>query len=285
MFRIAIIAALSSLATTPSTAQTIQEHDEAVVAATQAYRNTGTAAVLSSPVDVRYPFGRERALVECIPLVACDVQLQAGERILAIAVGDSERWLTDQLTSGDPGNPVPHVIIKPTDYDLLTNAVVGTDRRTYHLTLASPPKARTLEKGFQVARAVSFYYPDELVQVWRSAEHDAAAAAKRRADASLAPLAVDPAAINTDYTVRAKGKVRWAPTTVFDDGSHVYLFMPPEVLAGEAPAFVGKTAEGGDVLLNHRQLRDGRTWVVDGLFDQAELVLGKETVSIRRGGR
>ena len=80
--------------------------------------------------------------MRCTPLRACDIELQAGEVVTGVALGDTERWVTSPLDSGAADDPTSHVIVKPKDYDLATNIVIGTDRRTYHLSLLSPPLTR-----------------------------------------------------------------------------------------------------------------------------------------------
>ena len=68
--------------------------------------------------STRYVFGTNiEPLLTCRPLFVCDVTLQAGERILNIAIGDSVRWIVATAQSG-PGGETPHIFLKPTERDL-----------------------------------------------------------------------------------------------------------------------------------------------------------------------
>jgi len=96
---------------------------------------------LSRPVALPtakvFPFGKEVPEVRCLPFRTCDLELQAGEVIDALVVGDPERWSSEVLFEGSEVT-TPHVVLKPTDYDLRTSLLVVTSRRTYHVSLTSP---------------------------------------------------------------------------------------------------------------------------------------------------
>ena len=66
-----------------------------------------------------------------------DVELQAGEVVTHINLGDSTRWTVESALSGSGSEQVEHLIVKPRDIGLSTSLVVTTDRRTYHLLLVS----------------------------------------------------------------------------------------------------------------------------------------------------
>ena len=67
------------------------------------------------------------------PLQVTDIELQRGERLNEIVIGDTARWQIDSGTHGDTA----HIFVKPIDSALETNAVVTTDRRVYHFKLLS----------------------------------------------------------------------------------------------------------------------------------------------------
>ena len=58
-------------------------------------------------------------VLERLPLLVCEIALQEGETVNQVALGDSIPWLSDQMLSGDASAPTPHVIVKPTEHDLL----------------------------------------------------------------------------------------------------------------------------------------------------------------------
>lgn len=234
-----------------------------VVEATQAFLKSGTAPILDQALAELHPFGHSIPSLRCAPLTVCDIELQPGETVLDIAIGDSTRWNLGQMTSGTP--PAPHVVVKPMDFDLETNLLVSTDRRTYSLSLSSPSKA---EAARLAPRRIAFYYPDEVVMHLAAAD---AARAQREA-ASIAPLAVDPTRLNYNYRVKPTGH-RIAPLRVLDDGVRTYIQLPAS--SGprrETPALLAVAADGKPQILNYRMSGD---WLVaDGTFARAELLIG-----------
>lgn len=220
-----------------------------------------------------HPYGQGQPVVTCSPLRACDIELQAGETVTAVALGDSERWITSPLQSGDPERPTPHVIVKPKEHGLVTNLVIGTDRRTYHLGLISPPEGEKASSTFH--RHVAFYYPADLVEPWASPEdlerlrRDSAA---RSSPAACPDLGLALGELSFGYGLRYRKRVPWRPTAVFDDGRHVYIQLPESVRSGDLPALLVEQGGGVMGVTNHR-LKD-RWYIVDGLFTRAELVVG-----------
>ena len=107
-----------------------------------------------------YPF-TEGALyqVYAAPGQVTDIALQEGEQLVGsgpIAAGDTARWVIGDAESGTNNDKRIHILVKPTRPDLLTNLVINTDRRTYHLEL------RSTEKTYMAS--VSWHYPhDRLI--------------------------------------------------------------------------------------------------------------------------
>ena len=132
---------------------------------------------------VLYPYadGTE-PVVDCAPLRTTDLQLQAGETITDVALGDSERWMATPAASGDPRNAVPHLAVKPQLAGLETNLTIYTTKHIYHLLLRARGHA---------LREVQFYYPDELLAAMQEAD---AAAKNARADPASAGNNVNPVA-------------------------------------------------------------------------------------------
>ena len=243
------------------------------------YAKTGTAPIIKGEGFIQFPYGETEPLITCLPLRACDVELEPGEEILNVALGDAERWIAQPAESGGKGASTPHLVIKPTDFNLMSNALVFTTRRTYHIALLAPPEAMT---PAAYARRVRFYYPSELVQrVGRSIADD-----RRTKDSEVAKLpALTASTLTFDYKVSGS-KTGWRPIRAFDDGTHVYIQMPDTMKADEAPALMVSTGDG-DTLVNYRV--KGRFYVVDKLFDEAYLVAGtgwsQERVTIKYTGR
>lgn len=262
--------------------------DAAVREATQLYAATGKAPVIERSDSVVYPFGESQPVLQCTPLRACDVELEAGEVVHGVALGDTERWLSSPLYSGDPDALVSHVVVKPRDYGISTNMIVTTTRRTYHLTLVAPPKGRGDDPDGAYLRRVRFYYPGDVVEQWSDAAQLETARASRKREATVASLtgAMNPGRMNFDYTISGGHFTGFRPTTIFDDGHHTYIQLPAGAAAVDAPAFLARTEAGEEAILNYRM--NGSWIVVDGLFERGELVSGvgraRRTVKIANRG-
>jgi type IV secretory pathway VirB9-like protein len=75
-------------------------------------------------------------------------------------------------------------------------------------------------------------------------------------------------------------KLRWIPSRVFDDGTHVYIQMPNDYAVQDVPALF-LVHHNEPMLANYRFVSG--FFMVDQLFDQAELVLdvGKKQEWVR----
>jgi type IV secretion system protein TrbG len=196
-------------------------------------------------------------------------QLQPGETITDVALGDSERWMATPASSGDPRNHVPHLAMKPQAPGIETNLTIYTTKHMYHMLLRS--------RGSHAIQEVEFYYPDELPTVMKDAASQTKAqpgtAADLPADDSGNVVRVanlDPAQLDFAYTV-AGTNVPWKPIRAFDDGAHVYIQMPPAMKSSEAPALL-VNAGNGTQMVNYRV--NGNYYVVDRLLTDAILVSG-----------
>jgi len=111
--------------------------EKGVVTATWAATREPVAAGFVDAVQV-YPF-TEGSLyqVYAAPERVTDIALQPGEALIAVAAGDTARWIIGDTTSGSGADKRTHVLVKPFAAGLATNVVITTDRRSYHLALAS----------------------------------------------------------------------------------------------------------------------------------------------------
>ena len=201
------------------------------------------------------------------PGAVTDIVLQPGEALTSVAAGDTVRWVIGDTTSGVGSDKRVHVLVKPFAVGLGTNLVITTDRRTYHLQLTA-----TIRTAMAV---VSWTYPaDDLIAVRRAAEQAAAAAPV------AGGLSVDN--LRFDYVVGGDSPA-WRPLRAFDDGRQTFIQFPLSLSVGEAPPLfvIGPT---GDVELVNYRLR-GRYYVVDRIFDSAELRLGTKKQQVVRISR
>ena len=248
----------------PTGAQLLAQQPAEIQAAIKEHQPNTKWPVYRTAVRVLYPYadGAE-PVVDCAPLRTTDLQLQAGETITDVALGDSERWMATPAASGDPRNAVPHLAVKPQLAGLETNLTIYTTKHIYHLLLRARGHA---------LREVQFYYPDELLAAMQEAD----AAAKNTTDPAVdsnnvnPDAHVNPAQLNFAYTV-AGADVPWKPIRAFDDGSHVYVQMPTGMKSSEAPALL-INAGSGSQMANYRVA--GSYYVVDRLFSDAVMVAG-----------
>jgi type IV secretion system protein VirB9 len=198
-----------------------------------------------------------------------DVALQPGEQLVAVASGDTVRWIIGDTTSGAGADKRTHVLVKPFAAGLATNLVITTDRRTYHVALTSTVAT--------AMAALSWTYPQDVLIALKPAETQAAA---------VAPIAtgLEVDQLRFDYAITGDKPV-WRPLRAFDDGRQTFIEFPPTLAVGEAPPLFLVDRRGDAQLVNYR-LR-GRYYVVDRLFDAAELRLGtkhQDVVRIERLG-
>ena len=151
--------------------------------------------------------------------------------------------------------------------DILVDPVVTTDRRSYHLALTST--------GRTAMAALSWTYPqDALIAIKRAATEAIAAAP--------VPSGLEVDQLRFDYAITGD-KPAWRPLRAFDDGRQTFIEFPATLAVGEAPPLFLVDRKGDAQLVNYR-LR-GRFYVVDRLFDAAELRLGTKHQDVVRINR
>lgn len=198
------------------------------------------------------------------PELVSDIALQTGETIVSVAAGDTARWTVGDTTSGTADTKRVHILVKPFTAGLTTNLVITTDRRTYHLQLESTATT--------AMSALSWTYPqDELLAIKRAANQ------QRAAVPVASGLAVEQ--LNFGYAITGDSP-DWRPLRAFDDGRQTFIEFPPSLAVGEAPPLFVVGAKGDAELVNYRV--SGRFYVVDRLFDAAELRLGEKRQAIVR---
>lgn len=217
---------------------------------------------------VIFLYGEIQPSVVCSPLQVCDIELQAGEVVRDVLVGDTVRWKVEPATSGAVGGQAIHLIVKPAEPGLVTSMVVTTSRRTYHIQLKSHQS--------QYMARIGFEYPEDVST--RLSDINA------RLEASTIPGAGVPAEqLNFQYSV--SGNAGWRPTRVYSDGQKTYIQFPRSMSGQDAPVlFV--VSGGQNRIVNYRM--KGNMMVVDYHVDRAVLVSGvgwhQDKITISRGG-
>ena len=166
------------------------------------------------------------------------------------------RWIIGDTQSGTGAAKRVHILLKPTRPDLVTNLIIDTDRRTYHLELRSDDKT--------YMAAVSWLYAEDQLIALR--QQNAAADA-----ATPIATGIDINALNFRYRIEGDNPA-WRPLRAFDDGRKVFIEFPAGIGQGEMPPLWVIGAQGGAELVNYRV--QGNHMIVDRLFAAAELRLG-----------
>ena len=205
-----------------------------------------------------------------------DIALQPGEQLVGsgpVAAGDTVRWIIGDTLSGSGATSQVHILVKPTRAELMTNLIINTNLRTYHMEL------RSTERTYMAS--VSWQYPqDQLIALRR--QNSQAEAAQPVADG------VDLARVNFRYDVTGD-RAPWRPLRAFDDGRQVFIEFPRGIGQGEMPPLFVVGPEGDTSELVNYRVR-GNYMIVDRLFAAAELRFGagknqKRVRIVRTDGR
>jgi type IV secretion system protein VirB9 len=226
---------------------------------------------------IRFLFGQSQPSIVCAVLQVCDVELQPGEQVSSVNLGDAVRWLVEPALSGGGDDAIQHLVIKPLDVGLETSLMVTTNRRTYHLRLRSH---RT-----EYMPRVAFSYPESAVSKWAAVKKQAASQQARKGSTTKNEYLG-----NLDFAYRVNGNAPFKPSRVYNDGVKTIIEMPSTFSQGEAPTLLVIRESGSmfkkddEVIVNYR-IQDGR-YIVDTLFEKAVLVagvgLGQRKITIER---
>ncbi|ESX53217.1 conjugative transfer protein TrbG [Mesorhizobium sp. LSHC422A00] len=189
-----------------------------------------------------------------------DIALQPGEQLVGsgpVAAGDTVRWIIGDTESGTGAAKQVHILVKPTRADLLTNLVINTDRRTYHMELRSTPST--------YMASVSWQYPQDQLIALRRQNQQAEAA-------QPVSTGIDLSRVNFRYEVTGD-RAPWRPLRAFDDGKQVFIEFPRGIGQGEMPPLFVVGPEGDTSELVNYRVR-GNYMIVDRMFAAAELRFG-----------
>ncbi|PDS58791.1 MULTISPECIES: P-type conjugative transfer protein TrbG [Rhizobium] len=210
-----------------------------------------------------YPF-TQGALYQVYTAVGqiTDIALQPGETLVGsgpVAAGDTVRWIIGDTESGTGATKQIHILVKPTRTELMTNLVINTNLRTYHMEL------RSTEKTYMAS--VSWQYPQDQLIALRRQNTEAQA---------VQPVAsgVDLSRVNFRYEVTGD-RAPWRPLRAFDDGKQVFIEFPRGIGQGEMPPLFVVGPEGDTSELVNYRVR-GNYMIIDRLFAAAELRFGAD---------
>jgi len=192
-----------------------------------------------------------------------DIVLEAGEELISVSAGDTVRWVIGDTTSGSGAQTQVHILVKPTRPDLRTNLVINTNRRTYHLEISATTLAWM--------SSISWQYPLDQLAVLKGANRRAESVAAVADGISLERL-------NFNYEISGAAPA-WRPVRAFDDGEKVYLQFPAGIAQTDMPPLFIVGPRQQAELVNYRVKTP--YYIVDRLFDAAELRLGDKKTELR----
>ena len=269
----------------------LTNQEKAGVAITQAWRDKSYETMVGQPganSSVQFRFGESLPSIVCAILQVTDIELQPGEVVTYINLGDSTRWSVESALSGSGSDQVEHLIVKPRDIGLSTSLVVTTDRRTYHMLLVSD--------AADFMHCVTFLYGDagrvpapEMASATPTPSPSTSEAPRRQshADGKQTLLVSRVPEDDADESYTVSGNADWRPVEVYSKNGKTFLEMPSSVRHKEAPVLFEEKKAGwfhhNKVLVNYRV--HGRWYVVDRVLDRATLISGvgsgQEKVDIR----
>jgi len=248
------------------------------VSLSKEWMNNGNKSFRGEDGSVTFLHGATMPRIVAAPLRLTDIQLQAGEQIKDVQIGDSTRWMITPSISGTKPHEVSHLMIKPTDVALETTLVILTNRRTYHLNL--------LSRRTEYMPIVAFKYKDEINQKWSAYkqhfESQDRAAKKNKTLKVTSTLHRN--VEDLDFNYELIGETSWKPARVYNDGVKTYIEMPEVMQYQEAPILMVLDSDDNTQLVNYR-LKENK-YIVDKLFNQAILIIGvgdsQESITIQR---
>lgn len=205
---------------------------------------------------VVYMLGATMPTVIVEPMTIADIELQAGETIIDVLIGDSQRWLVEMGTSGSNQGTINHVFVKPIDSGLKTSLIVTTSRRVYHIKLVSNKVGATPYVGFiYPEQSMALHQQTQRQQAWQTTE--------------VENQNFDMSKLNFKYKV--SGNASWKPIQVFDTGSKMYFKLPETATLSDIPILMVMNGSQ-ETLVNYRYRN--HTYEIDGVFDKVVLITG-----------
>jgi P-type conjugative transfer protein TrbG len=254
--------------------QLFQTQGKDVTKAFYQYEKSGYAPIIETDQIIKIPFGQTLPVINCLPLRTCDLKLEIGERITGVYPGDTSRWLFEEALSGEGVQQQMHVIFKPKEENIITNAIITTSKRTYHVELHSQKDSKV--------KQVEFYFPDDIKE--HIAEIQKTIFSDNRPQQTL--LNHEGAQRNLDFNYRIEispfaAKPIWTPLRVFNDGVHVYIQIPQIAATSALPALFIMSLNGQYELVNYRVQKP--YYIVDELFQQAvlKIVAGQDQQQVK----
>jgi P-type conjugative transfer protein TrbG len=228
---------------------------------------------------VKFPYGQYEPTVTCKPLNLCDIELEVGEVVQSVLIGDSVRWNDgDQgvpiVYSGTGANTTAHLVLKPVEANISTNLMVTTSKRTYMIKLKSSNYGYVVRAGF--------YYPSQEVISYNNQQ---TANKNSEFDNTQSKSLIELSKLNYQYEIVGKD-YDWKPLQVFDDNISVYIKLPSDISSRSLPGLciVNQLDKSQCELVNFKY--NHQFYIINKLFEEAKLMNGfgkhADTIIIRK---
>lgn len=218
---------------------------------------------------VIFTYGAENPEIVCAVMQLTDIELEPGEQINSVNIGDPSRWNVEPAQTGSGGAVTQHVLLKPLDSGLETSMLIATDQRGYRIKLKS-----STTKYYP---HVQFAYPEKMQAAFNEQQRKTAIHRERNSITTDVDTGAKTYMGDLNFEFDIDGDVSWKPVRVYDDGKKTIIEMPEEMQSRSAPALMLLVDKGGifsdevTEIINYRL--QGNRYVVDGIFDTAILTL------------
>lgn len=239
-------------------------------------------ASLYATVSVVYDADRE-SVIACSAGLECDVELEAGETVGPKGFGSNvAAWAFNKpVYSGTGAARIPHIIFRaPKHVGTRTNAIILTDRRTYHILLIATADPRAIYYRYAYPKVVALRTQADLVAVAPSPEPDPVSRCFDFAYTAKAAGLPQDHPTNAHASTAAMPAI-WTPRFVCTDGRHTIVGFPPTIVTPDDTPVVEVLGPEGDTLLNSRYDEATRRLTLDGVPDAFVLELGSQAQPLR----
>ena len=279
----------SDIPSPPSNAVLSYDNSPELKTAMKQFVSSGKAPIIKRAGFVQFPFGEVQPVLNCQPNYGCDIELEPGEQVKAVILGNEPMWDYMVWESNQQQVPLAHITIGPRISSERTNVIIGTDRRTYHLELLSTTKS-------EYTRSAKFYYPRERLREFQKDKkrQESREAAGRSGLALQRTSSLPYQYVSFGWEIEANSDITWTPIRVFDDGVHIYIQFPEQVVFEDFPG-IYTPAESGKLTqpvwravqpVPGKSREKGQYLMVDGMYEELRLMGGpasnQQTVIIRR---
>lgn len=204
--------------------------------------------------------------IHCQTYHTTDIQLEPGEKVLEVPyISEPDVWQIASGVSIVDGQAMQHFFIKPDFTKLISNLIIVTDRRVYHIEL----------KSFSdyYMPIVRWTYPLDSIKKFSPSQNTIV---NKYLDTSISTIRPEFLSFDYKMTHPMFNKPSWLPKQVYDDGSKTYIVLDEKSLHTDLPVLFNERNE----LVNYRIQKN--LFIIDQLITKVTLRLGNVKVTIEK---